>query len=339
MSEKPSRTCPFDVSLVIVNWNTRTELESCLRSFATTSKSVAVEIIVVDNASVDGSPAMVRSEFPDVHLIANSDNKGFAGGVNQGIRAALGKYIFVLNSDIVSQEGTLLKLIAAMDASPEVGAIAPRLINSDGSLQKDFFRKLPTLLQVLLFYTALSNVAKSQPRLVRKYFEETTDELVPEYDVQQIPGGCIMVRREVIDRVGMMDEQFVLFFEDVDWCYRIREGGWKLRIINTVSMIHLGGRSFIGRDRTWMLGRFMLSLNQYVDKHGSLWFRISTKVLTFGNSFIIFLIRVIQKTILKGIQQKQSFQESYRSHSYLLKLFLEYYTGMTFSKISKRDSK
>jgi GT2 family glycosyltransferase len=324
---------PYDVSLVIVNWNTCKELKACLKSFYETSGSITLEIIVIDNASKDDSVSMVRSLFPKVVLVANKENKGFAGGVNQGINLSHGEFVFVLNSDIVAINGTLQVLIQSIKQYPEVGAVAPRLLNLDGSLQKKFFRKYPSLPQIFFFYTYLERIAFKSSWLVKRYFEETIDEHHPMYDVQQIPGGCILIRREVLDSVGMMDEQFVLFFEDVDWCYRINKVGWKLRIINSVTMIHLGGSSFIQTDGSWILGRFMLSLNQYIDKHNSLFMRFMTKLITIGNSSIIYTIRFFQRLVNKNIGERESFKKSFRKHSYLLRLFHLYYV----KKVVKKD--
>jgi GT2 family glycosyltransferase len=318
--------------LVIVNWNTCAELKQCLNSFYEKADGLNLEIIVVDNASSDDSVAVVKASYPGVLLIANKDNKGFACGVNQGIRVAAGKFILVLNSDIVYVGGTLSVLIKSLQQYPDVAAVAPRLLNPDGSLQKRFFRKFPTLPQIFFFNTTIERIASKSGWLVKKYFEETIDEFKPMYDVQQIPGGCIMVRREAVESVGLMDEQFILFFEDVDWCYRMKKAGWKLRIINTVPMIHLGGRSFQKTDRIWMLGRFMLSLNQYIDKHGSYILRIITKLLTVGNSTLIFLIRSFQLVFNKELENNEDFRSSYRGNRYLLKLFYLYYIKKTAKK-------
>jgi len=287
----------FDVSAIIVNWNTCAELESCLRSFPRASRrgDLRLEYIVVDNASADGSTTMVNSKFPDVRLIENKSNLGFAAGFNQGVREAQGRYLLILNPDILVREGALAVLFEALESNPEAGAVAPRLLNADGTMQKGYFRRYPSAMQVLLFYTFLAKYANRSQSLLSRYLEDSQESGRLISDVQQIPGGCMMLRREVIDTVGLMDESFLLFFEDVDYCYRMRKHGWKLQVVNTVSMVHLGGRSFRRLDPYWVFQRMTISLNAFVAKHGSLPLKIATFCATFGNSFFIFLFRAGQR--------------------------------------------
>lgn len=327
-----SNTYEYILSVVIVNWNTSEDLETCLTSLRIDSDILNIEILVVDNASEDNSAQMVQSKFPNISLVINKVNLGFAAAVNQGIKKAKGKYILILNSDVVSSYDSLRVLINTLESQKDVGAVAPRLVNLDGSFQQGYYRKLPTLTQIFLFYTLLSKFTFKSTYLVAKYLEVYFDENNIQSEVDLIPGGCIMIRREVLQTVGLMDESFFLFFEDVDWCYRIRKGGWRLICLNGVSMIHKGGSSFLRLDNAIFYGRFLLSLNKFVDKHYPLFSRCLTKCITICDSFIILIVRKLQ-LIIKPQTIHGNSGKSYRKHKYYLKIFFDYYFRQGFSKL------
>ncbi len=329
-----SNTYEYVLSVVIVNWNTSEDLKTCLTSLTDRSGILNFEIIVVDNASEDDSVQMVQSKFPEVSIIINKVNLGFAAAVNQGINKAFGRYILILNADIIANFDSLKVLINTLESRKDVGAVAPQLINLDGSLQRGYYRKLPTLMQILLFYTSLSKFTFKKPYLVKKYLEVYFEENATQFEVEQIPGGCIMIRREVLQTVGLMDESFFLFFEDVDWCYRIRKSGWKLLCMNGVSMIHKGGSSFLKLDNSIFYGRFLLSLNQFVDKHYSLMSRFLTKLITICDSFFILIGRKLQM-VLKPQTMYGNSGKSYRKHKYYLKIFIDNYFPAVLSKLVK----
>jgi GT2 family glycosyltransferase len=232
------------LSVVTVNWNTRDLLHNCLASIASdpglslqaqrsANDGQRVEIIVVDNASADGSAEMVRAEYPEVELIVNAQNVGFARANNQGIRASQGQYIVLLNSDTVVPSGALAALAAFLEAHPEAGAIGPRLVWSDGTPQPYAFGGDPTLaylarrgLNRILFHRYLHDWSTGAPR-----------------KVDWVAGTCLMIRREVLDRAGLLDERIFLYFEDNDWCLRMREAGWQVYYNPQVEIVHLGGQS------------------------------------------------------------------------------------------------
>jgi GT2 family glycosyltransferase len=250
------------LSIIIVNWNTKPYLESCLASIHDALPSVDTEVIVVDNASADGSPKMVREGFPGDHLVANATNRGFAGGVNDGLRLATGRFILILNPDIVIRKGVVEQLMAFMEQEQGVGAVMPSLRNEDGSLQKGYVRRLPSLMQVLLFATVLQPWASRKPRLVGRYLEAPRgrEDVV---DVEQIPGGFLLSAREVLELVGPFDESYRLFFEDVDWCSRVRERGLRLIMLSFLEITHIGGRSFVVDKGNWVQARYFVSLVRY----------------------------------------------------------------------------
>ncbi|HID63003.1 MAG TPA: glycosyltransferase family 2 protein [Anaerolineae bacterium] len=224
----------LDLSVIIVSWNTRDLLRDCLRSLQAHKPNPA-EVIVIDNASSDGSPDMVAREFPDVRLIRNTKNVGFARANNQGIKVSHGQYIALLNSDIRTTAGALKTLVAFMAETPAAGACGPCLLQPDGHPQPYAFGKDPTLLYLL--HRGLQQV------LFRRYLHDWATDAVQEVD--WISGACLMVRREVIDQVGLLDEHFFMYFEDNDWCLRIRKAGWKVYYNPHAEIIHLGGQSLV----------------------------------------------------------------------------------------------
>lgn len=235
-----------DLSILIVNWNTRDLLADCLRSIADCrfkiqdSQSSIVnlqsEIIVVDNASTDGSAAMVRERFPWVKLIENAENVGFARANNQGIEQAMGRCVLLLNPDTVAHPGALEALVAFMDAHSAAGACGARLLNADGSLQhachpmltpgREFWR--------LIFLDRL------WPRAA--YPIDRWDTVTPRR-VEVIKGACLLLRREALDEVGLLDESYFMYTEEVDLCYRLTQAGWELWYVPAAVVTHYGERS------------------------------------------------------------------------------------------------
>lgn len=314
----------FDLSVIIVNWNTQEDTDNCLASFFSISGKLKIEMIVVDNGSDDQSALMVKQKYPQVKLIENRQNIGFAAAVNQGLSLSRGTYLLVLNPDITTPQHTVSKLIDTFEMHPDAGAIAPRLINKDGSYQVGYFRKYPSMMQILLFYTSLSKFTSGNDKLFKKYMEDIPTGECDHISVPQIPGGCMMIRRKILEDVGFMDEKFFLFFEDVDWCYRIKKKGWTLLMVNSVFMNHLGGRSILKRKNEWIYGRFLLSLNQFIDKHYKLRYKIVTKIITVGNSIFVLIVKSILK--YSGLFRNRSkLQESISSNRLFLKMFFEHY--------------
>ncbi len=222
-----------DLSIVIVSWNTQRLLRDCLRSAVQGADGLDREIIVVDNASTDGSPEMVAREFPDVRLICNRANVGFGAANNQGIRASGGDYVVLLNSDTVVPEGALARLVAFMAAYPETGACSPRLARPDGYAQAYAFGGDPTPGYLL---------ARGFKRLVarRPLHDWETREV---QKVDWVSAACLVARRRALEQVGGFDERFFLYFEDNDLCLRLRRAGWQILYNPDVTITHLGGES------------------------------------------------------------------------------------------------
>lgn len=226
------------LSVCIVNWNTRELLRACLGSLYRYPPDVPFEVIVVDNASGDGSAAMVRAEFPQVVLIANAANVGYARGNNQALARAQGEYLLLLNPDTEVFSDTLNRAIAFLKAHPEAGAVGAKQLFPDGRVQASV-RGFPTPANLLWEVLGL---ARLFPRWLGGYRMRgfTYDRVAV---VDQPMATFLMVRRAVVEQVGLMDEAFPLFFNDVDWCYRIVQAGWRIYFVPEVQILHHGGAS------------------------------------------------------------------------------------------------
>ncbi|MCS7209237.1 MAG: glycosyltransferase family 2 protein [Fimbriimonadales bacterium] len=231
---------PLTLSICIVNWNTRELLRACLQSLYRYPPSESFEVIVVDNASSDGSATMVCAEFPQVVLIANAHNLGYARGNNQAIQRAQGEFILLLNPDTEVFESTLDRAVAFLRAHPEAGAIGAKQLFPDGRVQASV-RGFPTPKNLLFEVLGLARLLPNSRLLggyrMRWFRYDTVAE------VDQPMATFLMTRRAVIEQVGLMDEAFPLFFNDVDWCYRVKQAGWRIYFVPEVCILHHGGAS------------------------------------------------------------------------------------------------
>lgn len=257
-----------DLSIVILSWNTCDLTRACLDWLrrARAASSYAIETIVIDNASADDSLAMIGREFPEVRLYKNAVNVGYARGVNQGLRLARGRFTMLLGSDTEVRPGTIDTMLRFLEAHPKVGAVAPRLIYPDGRPQRSCMR-FPDLTTALWYDTFLeANWPDGKP--LRRYFYKDWDH-TGDRPVDQPPGTCLMVRREVIDEVGPMDKKLWLLFNDVDWCKRIKKAKWEIWYLHEGTEVghHLGGstRRFQAFPVEWHRNRL-----HYYRKHYSI---------------------------------------------------------------------
>lgn len=225
------------ISVIIVSWNTRDLLATCLRSLERHHGSEELEIIVVDNASSDGSQAMVREHFPHVHLIANGKNVGFARANNQGLQVSTGEMAVLLNSDAEILADTLVELAACFARHADTGIVGGVLLNPDGSFQASY-NSFPTVWSEFLLLTGLSR------RVYGPHFPSAEPEAsTVEHQVDWVGGACMAVRRQALIQVGGLDERYFLYSEEMDWCYAMRRGGWKVYFCPTARTIHHGGQS------------------------------------------------------------------------------------------------
>jgi GT2 family glycosyltransferase len=257
-----------DCSVVIVNYHTDEVLAESLASLAKTAGGVEAEVIVVDNGGTLARGGF-RERFPRVRLLENPGNVGFARAANQGIRLARGRHVLCLNPDTVVHDGALAAMAGHLDAHPEVGAVGARLLESDGSLQYSCRR-----------FPGYGTIFFGRYALLTRLFPENAgsrDYLYLDWDhgtvreVDWVSGACLMVRREVIDRVGAFDEGYFLFVEDMDWCRRIRDAGWTVVYLPDAVVTHHIGASR-GAVPAWMVRARHRGMLRYVRKHfGAPW--------------------------------------------------------------------
>ena len=229
----------MDLSIVIVNWNTREMLRNCLQSIPVHNDDYRVEVIVVDNASEDHSGAMVTADFPAVTLIQNTENLGFAKATNQGLRVARGRYLLLLNSDTLVHGAVLGDSVRYMDERADVGMMGCKVLNEDGSTQMTCSR-FPSFANLLLQTLGLNRFR--HPHWLQRYQMLDWDRN-DEREVEVISGCYLLVRRETMERVGLLDESFFLYGEETDWCRRCAEDGWKLMFAPVGCITHLGSGS------------------------------------------------------------------------------------------------
>lgn len=228
-----------DLSIIIVSWNVRGLLQACLHSIDSQRHGLDVEVIVVDGASADGSPAMVREAFPWVKLIACDENVGFPRGNNLGLAAANGRFLLLLNPDTEIIQDALPVMVNYLLQHQDVGLVGPQLLNSDGSLQSSR-RRFPTLTTALFESTWLESVAPQ--RILRHYYaQDLPDDAAA--DVDWVTGACMLIRREIYNVIGGMDEAYFMYSEELDWCRRIKDAGWRVVYYPGAQVLHHVGKS------------------------------------------------------------------------------------------------
>ncbi|WKZ29522.1 MAG: glycosyltransferase family 2 protein [Patescibacteria group bacterium] len=240
-----------DVSIVIVNYKTRGMVRQGLKSLRLARIRLNYEVFVVDNASGDGLPELVRAEFPEVRLIALDRNVGFAAGNNAAMRKAKGKYVFVLNPDALVPEGAIESMYAYMEAHPDIGVLGPKLVRPDGTRQESVHR-FPTPWIPIYRRTPLGKTARAKSEIDR-YFLRDVD-MRETSEVDWVEGAAMFVRRAAIDAVGMFDERFFVYFEDTDWCRRFWGANWKVVYHPKIAIIHYHRRE--SADTLWFLAPF-----------------------------------------------------------------------------------
>ena len=229
-----------EVSAVVVTHNAAPWIERSLDSLRGTD----AEVIVVDNDSTDGTPDLVRERFPEARLI-EEDNRGFGAGNNAGMRAGSGRYFLLLNPDAWLMEGALEAMVAFADEHPEAAIVGPRLLNPDGTLQRSV-RGYPSPWRIATEYFFLRKLAPHSHALNAFFGEQFDHESVRE--AEYLFGACLLVRREAVDSVGGFDEDFFLMSEEVDWCYRFRQAGWKILFFPGAEVTHVVGASLNPRQ-------------------------------------------------------------------------------------------
>jgi GT2 family glycosyltransferase len=229
------------IAVVIVNYNVRDLLDQALRSLYATAETLISEIWVVDNASTDGSVEFLSANWPQVRVLSNGKNCGYGCANNQGIAQSKAKYILILNPDTVIQRGALQELVEFMESRAQAGICGPKIVSPEGRFRPECRRGFPT---PLVAFSRLFGLSTLMPRsrLFGKYYLTYLD---PDYETQvdALSGACMMTRREAVEGVGYFDEDYFLYGEDIDWCWRMQRAGWEVWYIPRASITHVKGAS------------------------------------------------------------------------------------------------
>ncbi len=248
-----------DVSFIIVSWNAKKYLVECLSSIRDDARGVDHEVLVVDNASTDGSQEAVKALFPGTRLIGQSTNTGFAAANNAGIRESKGRYIFLVNSDIKIIRGCVGRVVRYLDKNRGAGLVGPRVLNADGTLQLSC-RRAPSLGRNLLAALGFESIWKD---LLYHPHDRTRE-------VDVLSGCFIAARREAVEEAGLLDERFFFYAEDKDWCKRLKAAGWKIVYLPEAEALHYGGKSSANAPLRYYIEMHRANLRYWAKHHGGL---------------------------------------------------------------------
>jgi O-antigen biosynthesis protein len=302
-AQTSSRVNALEVSVIIVNYNVRDFLHQALVSIQKALKGIRSEIIVVDNASDDGSIEMVHRQFPSVKLISNQVNFGFAKANNIAIKQSRGKYLLLINPDTIVQEDTIRVMLEFMKSHPKAGMAGCRILNPDGSMEPACRRSFPTpwvAFTKIFGLSALFPKSKLFGRYNLTYL--STDETYP---VEAVSGSFMMVRKETVRQVGGLDEEFFMYGEDLDWCYRILQEGWQIYYVHTTQIIHYKGES-TRRSSIDEINTFYHAMRLFVEKHFrsssvfSMMLRLAIGIVSFA-AFLVSLLRPLKVAVFDFI--------------------------------------
>ena len=246
IARAPASEIASDLSIVLVCWNNKKYLEPCLQSLFDGGLRSSFDVIVTDNGSTDGSLEMLREKFPSVQIIQNDRNLGLGKASNQGIQATTGRYILLLNNDTIVNGPSLDAMVAFLDNTPAAGALGGKLLNPDGSVQS-CYNKFPSLHEEFLIATRLGELLwKGYPGNIGAKQMQS---------ISWVGSACLMVRREALDGVGLLDEDYFIYGDEADLQYRLRRAGWQVFYLPTATTIHFGGRSMDRWPRRKMVNR------------------------------------------------------------------------------------
>lgn len=295
----------MDISFIIVNWNTQHLLEACLHSIYDTVQDVAFEVIVVDNGSQDGSVTFLKDYFPSVRIIENSNNRGFGAANNQAFAIMKGRYALLLNTDAILTPHAAADLFSFMESTPDAALACGQLLNGDGTKQNSI--AVAPSLATLLFNMAVLEYLFPKQFPSKRYAHPNPIE------IESAVGACIIVRRDAIDDVGLFDERYFFFFEETDWMWRMRIGGWKLYHVPYAQIYHLQGQSIGPSIRSRM--EFYRSRYQFLKKwNGSCYNACAVTII-----FCRLTINLLSMTIgcAATLWRKKSIRDKWRLYEQL----------------------
>lgn len=286
------------LSIIIVSWNAKKFVDECLESLHALSREPGVEIFVVDNCSTDGTPELVRASFPEVVLIENQTNAGFARANNIGIGLSAGKYLGLINSDVRVLPNCIEKMLEYLESHPRVGVLGPRMLGATRKSARSYMSE-PTLWRCFCRALALDAVfpeSKTFGSYTMPYFKR---DQIAEVDV--LNGWFWMIRREALDKVGLLDETFFMYGEDIDWCKRFRDSQWQVVYFPEAESIHYGGASSAKAPV-----RFYVEMQranyQYWQKH----FSRASQLMFLAIVFLHQVLRIVPYSLLMTVKSRRS---------------------------------
>lgn len=290
-----------DVSIIIISWNTMEITCDCLRSIYELTKDVDFEVIVVDNGSTDDSCEVVEEEFPQVKLIKNGKNLGFSKANNIGIKVSTGRYLFLVNSDIIILDACVKKMIQFMDKNPHVGMAGPRILNPDMSLQPTC-KHYPSLWNNFCQALGLNRLFPKSSFFSDWFMSYWQHDTIKKVDGL---GGCfLVVRRKALDEVGLLDEDFFIYGEDIDWCRRFNLAGWNIMFNSETEAIHFGGASSSNAPIRFYLEMQKADLQYWRKHHGRSGRVIYAMIIVLGH--LLRLLFASLKYVLSRRERESS---------------------------------
>ncbi|MBK7455222.1 MAG: glycosyltransferase family 2 protein [Anaerolineales bacterium] len=274
----------IDVSICIVTYHARDFLRDCLRSIYGTVSPVSFEIIVVDNHSADGTVEMLRDEFPTVRLLVNAGNIGYTRPNNQAMRISQGRYILLINPDTLVEQNTIAELAGFLDTHPEAGIAGPKVLNRDGTLQKQCRRSEARPWDAFCYFSGLSSLFPHDKRFAGYLMTYLSENFT--HEAQAVSGSCMLIRREVIEQIGYQDEDFFAYQEDTDFCRRARLAGWKIYYNPAAQIIHFAGEGGSGVQPYRSIVEWHRSYYLYYRKHFAKDYWFIFNVIYYAGMFI-----------------------------------------------------
>ena len=253
------------LSIVIPTYNAHEWIEQCLDSIRLHHPACDYEVVVVDDKSTDDTLAIVREKFPDVRLFANEKNVGFGKTVNVGLRETRSQYVLVLNNDTWMHEGALDALVNFLDTHADTGIVGPKVLNGNGAIQQQCRRRIPTPMAALLYFTGIAKMFPKNPK-VAGYLMTAADENATT-EVDSVSGACLMVRRDVLDKIQGFDPDYFLYGEDMDFCWRTKLAGWKVIYFPGAIITHFGGQGGTGKKRVYATIEWHRAMWIFYKKH------------------------------------------------------------------------
>jgi GT2 family glycosyltransferase len=265
-----------ELSIIIVSFNDKSHLEECLSSIEENVQNINFEILIVDNNSSDGSQEFIKQNYPEIKLISNQENVGFAVALNRGIRHSEGEFFLFLNTDTIIYAEALSLLLEELKSSPGIGAVGPALLRGENAYQVSFGRRVSFISEIF------------QRFFLNPFYKLWLKSVQKRKEVGWLSAACFMTRREVVEEVGLFDEKFFLYFEDIDLCYRIRSKGWSLIFFPQARVFHKGGTT-TRQDKVQSRFEYRKSQLYFYQKHNS---KVSLFLLRFYLRLNFSLIRI-----------------------------------------------